>query len=497
MQKIRTIIMGRYFWLAALLVFCVSRIATWLFPFDSDHWIFYYIGRRWVQGATLYVNMWDHKSPLIYGFNGLLYLAFGGSIIWQRIIFTLIALIGLWLFYKTARLLFNSLKIKKPEFTARVITLLFAFLANLSQFTNSGNNNENIGLVFLIATLYCYLLYRSDPPKRQNFLLASGCLAGFVFLFKANFSFLLLPLLIDLIIINYRNIYRLIGGLAIFAFGSLAQLLIWAIYFVHVGTFQQFYIATFTFNSKYIAALGWDIHEPGIAVFLGILCLLLLFFAPFLVRAWRDFRHPNQQLGILVPLLAVSSIIFMISAGTFFSNYFQIAIPYLCLVAGATAEAVLKTRRRLLLTGLAAIAVMMFLISLKQIYNTFYGADATDARNMTTAATYIKDHTTPNDTFFANVYGATFYRLADRNSGSRFISASHPLIDYKYHFGYNFDQEFMADMQHSKSKYVVESSDPSDMYRTENPVLENYIDSHYKLETVISGYDILRRVSSS
>ena len=52
-------------------------------------------------------------------------------------------------------------------------------------------------------------------------------------------------------------------------------------------------------------------------------------------------------------------------------------------------------------------------------------------------------------------------------------------------------------MQHSKSKYVVESSDPSDMYRTENPVLENYIDSHYKLETVISGYDILRRVSSS
>jgi hypothetical protein len=253
-------------------------------------------------------------------------------------------------------------------------------------------------------------------------------------------------------------------------------------------------MATFTFNSKYIKALGWDVHEPGMAVFLGILALLLLFFAPFLIRAWADFRHPDKELDVFIPLLAVSAIAFMISAGTFYSNYFLIAIPYLCLVAGATAAKVFKYHKNLKLFILAVIIALMFMISLKQIYNTFYGSDAANARGMTAAADYIKDHTTPNDTFFANVYGATFYRLADRNSGSRFVSASHPLIDYKYDFGYNFNVEFITDMEYSQTKYVVESSNSNDIYRTENPVLMRYINHNYKYVTTVGGYDILIRI---
>jgi len=494
MQKLRSIISGKYFWLLSIIVFSISRVATWFFPFDSDHWIFYYVGRRWVQGATIYVDMWDHKGPLIYGFNGLLYLLVGGNLVLQRIIFTIIALIGLWLFYKTAKLLFNYMHIKDPLFTARATTLLFAFYVNLSQFTNSGNNCENLGYVFLLGTLYCYLRYRKHPLNQQIWLLISGILAGTVFILKENFAFLLLPIFIDLILINRKNIHRLIGAIAIFAFGTLAQLLIWFIYFVHVGTFKQFYIATFAFNDKYISALGWDVHEPGIAVFLGILVLLLAFFAPFLIKAWQGFWHPDKELGIFIPMIAVSAIIFMISAGTFFSNYFQVAIPYLCLVAGATAALVFRRHKNLKLTILIVIAAIMFLISLKQLYNTFYGSDAANARDMTAAALYIKDHTTPNQTFFANVYGATFYRLADRNSGTRFISASHPLLDYEYNFGYNFNNEFIMDMEQSQAKYVVESSNPNDLYRTQNPVIMRYINLDYRLQTTIDGYDILVRV---
>jgi hypothetical protein len=338
------------------------------------------------------------------------------------------------------------------------------------------------------------LRYRKQPAERQIWLLESGISAGFVFILKANFAFLLLPLLIDLIILLKKNIYKLIGGLAIFAFGTLAQLLIWSLYFVHIGTFKQFYMAAFTFNTKYIRALGWDIHEPGIAIFLGILALLLLFFIPFLVRAWREFWHPNKQLGIFIPMLATSAIVFMISAGTFYSNYFLVAIPYLCLVFGATASQVFKRHQTLKLVVPSIIILLMLIISFKQLYNTFYGSDAANARDMTATANYIKDHTKPSDTFFANVYDATFYRLADRNSGSRFVSASHPLIDYKYHFGYNFNLEFITDMEYSQAKYVVESSDKNDIYRTENPVLMAYINHNYKLATTIGKFDILIRI---
>ena len=85
--------------------------------------------------------------------------------------------------------------------------------------------------------------------------------------------------------------------------------------------------------------------------------------------------------------------------------------------------------------------------------------------------------------YFANLYGATFYQLANRDSGSRYISASHPLIDYKYKFGYDFNRKFIFDMVDSEAKYVVMSSDKQDIYRVQNPVLMRFINNNYKLET--------------
>jgi hypothetical protein len=493
MQNIRKIILGRWFWLIALAVFFISRVSTFLFPFDSDHWIFYYIGRRWIDGATLYIDMWDHKSPLIYGYNGLLHAVFGGNIYLHRIVFTIVALIGLWLFYKTAQKLLYLFKIPNREFVVRVSTLLFAFLANLSQFTNSGNNNENLGLVFILAALYCYLIYRQNTKKYELQLLLSGIAAGFVFILKANFAVLLLPMLIDLIIINRKNIFRLISSIAIFAFGTLLHLLIWALYFKHVGTFKQFFIATFEFNSKYIKALGWDIHAPDIKVFIGILVVLLLFFLPFLLRALADFKRPDSN-KLLVPMFAASTLFFMVLAGTFYSHYFLIIIPYLCLIFAATASKVFKRHRALKMVVPLIIIIFMFMISLKLgVYNSFYGSAAQELKNEKLAAQYIKDHTNANDKIFANLYGATFYRLSNRDSGSRYISASHPLIDYKYKFGYDFNRTFIFDMEDSEAKYVVMLSDKNDIYRVQNPVLMRYFARNYHLEKIISGYDIYRR----
>ncbi|MEI6237886.1 MAG: glycosyltransferase family 39 protein, partial [Candidatus Saccharibacteria bacterium] len=456
MKKLQQLILSRWFWLIALVVFAVSRISTFLFPYDSDHWIFYYIGRRWVDGATLYVDMWDHKSPLIYLYNGALHILFGGNIWAHRIIFAFIALLVLWLFYKTTLLLYKAAKINNYVFVARITTLLFAFLANLSEFTNSGNNNENLGLIFLISTLYLYLKYRQNN-KKQYLLLLSGVLAGFVFLLKANFAILLLPIVIDLVITHRKDIHRLVGGLAIFAFGTLLQLLGWALYFKSTGTFKHFYIASFEFNSKYIKALGWDFNAPGIKIFIGILLLLLIFFAPFLARAMCEFRHPNKNTGYLIPLLALSSILLMVAAGTFYSHYFLIAIPYLCLMFGVTAHDVFRKHRALKITILSTILLLLLLISFKQLYNNYYGSTSLELKSQKAAAQYIESHTTKNDKIFANLYGATFYQLANRDSGSRFISASHPLIDYKYKFGYDFNKTFILDMEYSEVKYIVMS----------------------------------------
>jgi 4-amino-4-deoxy-L-arabinose transferase-like glycosyltransferase len=484
---------GRNFGLLALGIFSFSRLATWLFPFDSDHWIFYYIGRRWTEGATLYVDMWDHKSPLIFAYNSLLHFLFGNNIVLQRLFFTAIALLALWLFYKAAGLLFNQLKLKNPLLMARLCTLVFAFMANLAEFTNSGNNNENLGLVFLLATFYGYLRWRQSPDNKRHYLLLAGLTAGFVLMLKINFFVLLLPLLIDLIIVSRKNIYRLIGNISTCLLGSLLQILFWVIYFTHIGTLKQFYIATIQFNGKYMSALGWDMSAPDILIFIGILGLLLLFFAPFIIKSWQTFYRTKTSQNAFIAIMAASALIFMVLAGTFYSHYFLIALPLLCLVLGATYESVMKFKPKLLLTGLVIIAFLLLLGSMKQLYNSYFGSVKTEANNQAIAAQYVREHTTPNDKIFAYVYGATFYRLAERDSGSRFISASHPLIDYKYAFGYDFNIQFIYDMVDSEAKYIIMSSDSDDLYRQQNPVLMTFINHNYHLETSLAGYDILAR----
>ena len=491
MQKIRQIIMSRWFWLLTAVLLVISRLATWVFPFDSDHWIFYYIGRRWFSDGVLYVDMWDHKSPLIYLYNGLLYKTFGDNLIAHRIIFSLITILAIWVFYKTAILLYKTIKINNHIFIARVSTLVFVFMANLSQFTNSGNNNENLGILFLLLTLYFYLLYRNNR-SRQAILLVSGLFAGVVFLLKANFAILLLPIAADLIFITYKNIYRLIGGVAIFAFGTLAQLLVWALYFYYQGTFKQFYIATLQFNSKYIRALGWDLSAPGIKIFIAISLLLLAFFAPFLVKAIKEFWRPNKN-SLLIPLLAVAILLSFVAAGTFYSHYFLITTPYLCLIFGSTASRVFAKHHSLKIATLLIIALLLLAISYKQLYNNFYGSAKSELDNQKQAAQYIDKHSKKNDKIFANLYGATFYELAHRDSGSRYISASHPLIDYKYHLGYGFNTKFIVDIEESGAKYVIVSSNKNDLYRVQNPVLMRYFSHNYHPEAAVGGYDILRR----
>lgn len=496
MQKVKDIVMSKYFWLVTLVVFAFSRIATWLFPFDSDHWIFFYIGKHWAQGATLYVDMWDHKAPLIFGYNALLYKMVGDNIVLQRIVFTLVALAAVYVFYKVAQVLYTTLKIKNAEWIARLSTLLFAFLANLSEFTNSGNNNENLGILFIGLTLWTYLLYRKDPVNTRGYLLASGAFAGMLFFLKGNFVVLLLPILFDIYIVTRSKIPKLISAYAIFAITPLIMALTWTQYFINQETFKEYIIASFSFNSKYIRALGWDFGAPGIVVFLGIIVLLFALFIPFLVRAIKEFWQPPRELPFFVPLMAVSAILFMLLLGTFYPHYYLMALPYLCLVFGTTTTASFKRKKLPKILILGTILVLLYCISLKQLYNTFSGSVQLEAKNQQAAADYVREHTSPNQKFFAYVYGATMYQLAQRDSGSRYISASHPLIDYKYNFGYNFNTKFIIDMETNETKYVVISSDPNDLYRTQNPVLMRYFEKNYQKETSVNGFDILVRKNS-
>ncbi len=107
-------------------------------------------------------------------------------------------------------------------------------------------------------------------------------------------------------------------------------------------------------------------------------------------------------------------------------------------------------------------------------------------------ANYIKENTNENEKIFFYDYGAVLYRLSDRDSGTRFISASVLLLEYRDNYGFNFNKLFIEDMEKNNTKYVITYVDRDSLYYKNRPLV-NYFDSHYTIEKKFDTLEVLRR----
>ena len=479
-DKFTNILKSQRYWLVVGCVFVFSRLATFLYPFDSDHWIFYYVGRKWLDGDILYLQVWDHKSPLIFAINSAMHATMGGNIVLHRIFLGLVAVLTLWVFYITAKQFFKYIGRSSFVIDSRVTTLFFAFWGSLSQFTNSGNNTENFGILALLLAIYCYLRWRES--LMWKWLFYSGAAISCLVFLKINFSILFLPLAIDIWMLYRKNLRRMFFYLGLWAIPTVVQAILWLSYFMPRNLVRELIIAMVSFNGKYLRA-GWAGNLSGQLVFVAILAVGFL---AFVGAYYLLFKNRRQEKPILVTVGA-SALLFSGILGTFYNHYYLVVIPYFCLLLGAYWRQLFKKKIWL---GLILMGMLFsFGISSKQLYNRFYGAVSVDATNLSAAANYVREHTLPSDKVIFYGYGATFYRLSERDSGSRYLSASHPLIDEREGFGYDFTDKYIGDMAVSKPKYLIFDESTYDLYSQNTKAMEYFI-RHYELEVSMTGYEI-------
>jgi hypothetical protein len=108
-------------------------------------------------------------------------------------------------------------------------------------------------------------------------------------------------------------------------------------------------------------------------------------------------------------------------------------------------------------------------------------------------AEYVKTNTTEKDKIIAYVYGSTFYYLTDRRPGVRYVSASHPLLDYRENFGFQFNQKFIEDAEKNQPKYLIVAN--FDKLYSTNYELMDYFNQHYFLEKAFTNYSVFKRYS--
>ena len=490
---------GRY-WLIVAVVFAVARLATWGYPFDSDHWIFYYVGHDWiVNGGQLYVTAWDHKPPMIFLFNGVMSLFLGDNIVLHRVWLTAFAVLDTWLFYLVAKRLMPSL-LSGVKSTVNVDTalkltlLLYVFLRNLSQFAANGNTTENYGLIFLLGMIWAYL--RFLDAKHWGWLVLAGFFCANLFWLKGNLILLGAILGVLILIQGWKHPARLVGQVMAFVAPIIAISAGWAAYFSAQGTFNDFVTASFTFSSKY-ASSAWagkvSVNALLVLTTFALLVPVLAFFAVYLrdIRAqWRNVAYQLVGLSFMVGLALITAV------GSFYPYYLLIIMPFMVIIVmyGLFRIDSLSTLlRRSLVALLALTLVANFAISLRQLLNNYAGVTKVEAAEYTQAANYVKAHTTADQRVFAYDYGATFYELAQRQSAARFISASHLLLDYRDKYGFGFDDEFISQMEKTQAPYIVLNDDSRDLYFTNTPVA-TYLTAHYKPVEKFGAIEVLQRV---
>ncbi len=497
----------KVFWITLILVFIVTRLAVWLYPYDSDHWIFYYVGKTIAHGGLLYVNAWDHKPPIIFEFNALMSILFGGNLVLHRIFLTVLAVFDTFLFYKLAKLFSKNFFKENADKIVRISLLLYVFWRNLSQFTSSGNNCENFGLIFLILMLLAffkwYSIIKNQMSDNKNFkfqisnlgwLFLSGICLSVLFYLKENFSLLSLPIIIEIFLLSYKSFKKFIVNYLIFGIPFLLQTAFWIFYFKAHNALNDFWVAAVAFSSKYAkSALSGDVSPHKIFILIiAPFFLALATFAIYLLKDLKKIKSDTFYRFILIG--SVAAVIACFGVGSFYPYYFLIGMPFFVLIFAYGGNIFLnlaKPKNFAVVLILLAMMLVSFGISNKELLNFFSGSAKTDLNQYQEIADYVKANSSPNDKIEAYTYGAVLYRMTERDAGSRYVSASVLLLDNRDNYGFHLDDTFISDMEKSKPKYWIIAKDPKNVYYQNKKVIL-YMLNHYHPEKEFGNYEVLR-----
>lgn len=282
-----------------------------------DSAVFKTMGLAILQGKIPYVDIFDHKGPVLYFINAL-----GQFLIPGRLGIFLLQIIGLFTtliyLFKTANLFVSKL----ISFLSVLITL-FVYGGVISE----GNQCEEWMMIFFAISLYYSLNYftkDNSMPHQWHYSLIYGLCFGLTFFIRPNDAVaqiggIMLGLSIWLI---YKKWYKnLFENVLSFSLGFLLIALPIFIYFAYHDAIDDMLYGLVGFNSGYAGGV-----KNILLSFIGSkkLALLLL----FIILVVTIYKIKAIGLFVLVPMLSFQ----LILLGTnHFPHYYIVLIPIVLL----------------------------------------------------------------------------------------------------------------------------------------------------------------------
>ncbi|MCW5875010.1 MAG: glycosyltransferase family 39 protein [Anaerolineales bacterium] len=421
--------------------------------------MFIYVGSQVLEGGIPYVDVWDHKGPLIYYINALGLWLTGSSRWGVWLLEVLFATVASWLVLNIAR-----------KYLGRIAALFAAaaFVYGLQQVLHGGNFTEEYALPLQLGCIACFCAGMQKPQFGLFVLL--GFQAALCFLLRPNIigiPFVAMALLLHRVFIRKETQWAQMLGAAIL--GGLAVILAVSAYFWSQGAFVAMWDAMLRYNLIYaflnngdrLASLGFgfSLLGPTMVTALGGWVLLAR-----QARQRGDHSAGRYWLSALLLFALPLELALTALPSRDYQHYFMSWLPVASLLAGVLATWLLQTWPRVgrLAVGLGALVLALFpLLAVRPALAVFQQAGGLPPVVFSTtpyqaSLEYIYSHTAPEDTILFWGNNLSLQWISGRQAPTRLAYQS-PLAVAGY-VTPEMVSSFLAELQTNSPQLILDTT---------------------------------------
>ncbi|HVJ64187.1 MAG TPA: glycosyltransferase family 39 protein [Bdellovibrionota bacterium] len=316
---------------------------------DHDESTYLVMAREWLQGAVLYVDVWDTKPPGIFLITALGQTLFGASVFAFRLFSWLFVALGAWAIFAILRRRLGE----TPE-RAAFWALLYPALLTTTAMGHAANS-ELFFVPFTLWGLYWFC------DERAGVRFAAGLAYGVAIVIKlfAAFDVLALPLFMLLRLAHRRGEgwrREIFQGL-VFTIGlALPALTLWWVASASPGgraSLAAYHYVFWDLPAKYVTTASWSefwkFFERGLLVPFWVVLI------PALLVVARARRPATRTFVSFASLWLIVLLVAQWRVGKFFPHYGIQFLPVLLLLGSQWRPGFRLSATRIAAVGLAVV----------------------------------------------------------------------------------------------------------------------------------------------
>ncbi|MBO6296310.1 MAG: glycosyltransferase family 39 protein [Prevotella sp.] len=447
---------------------------------DAD--FFSVIGKYWTKNTLPYVDLWDHKGPIIYFYNAL-----GYWITNNRIGVFIIQVLSL------SMSIFFTYKLFREEFDDKKTYLLviFSLFGLANDYGTAGNCVEEYLLPLLsLAFYFMYKWVHKIDEKANNhsykYAFVYGLVLGFSLMTRmTNAIGVCGGILVIAIFLLLKGKYvNLLHNIFAFLLGVIVIILPFILYFYKYNALDEMIYGTLLFNFEYIQNAPeldpFSFNQKLYLIKSSVTVIVL-----FLVSILLFLRPDEKRQGMLWCMVAIISMSWLMT-GNGFDHYFIITFPYFAIAINELYRLLKKDKetiiRRIARFGSITYIIILTILFSYSVYIAYKGI-ASDNNKLSFYSSIKKKYLQNTNSFVAYNVSPYIYLYLDLKPYCRFFAYQ----DDQISFGKTLRKKVIDEYSTRKPLYILvrgKETAISDLLRSNYKIVNKY-DGNIRLYSLI------------